>query len=179
MNYNPYDMLQVSINGTMFMARPITFDSEVHDHIKMTNVKGHIIKPNRIATTCPRCAGGIECDVVLNDPPFPVIDINCDNCNPPYVAIEPFIHPIQSGRIHITELSPNIADISQQVSIDKPSQIEVKQEHNAIINDILEKKNSAKKERKIQEKKKDKNPKLKQEDDLVKLLDTIETEPKE
>lgn len=178
--YNPYNLLNILINGKPFTARPIELDGEIHNYNSMTDVHGRLIKPKLIHTTCPDCGSLIQHSINAGDPPFGIFIVNCNICNPEYVNLSPFIDPIQSGNVHLTELSPNIANVTQPIVIE-PEPVEqprVELEHLSIINQILE----DKKHKKVK-KNKQKLPKTQKhisdgiiDDDLSNLLDNMSTE---
>jgi len=96
MTYNPYDLLQLCINGTEIYSRPIAFDSEVANSMTMTNASGGFVKPTQVSTICPDCGGGLVLDLPnLQDPPYPVLDFVCENCHPDAPEpINPFMNPL-------------------------------------------------------------------------------------
>ena len=72
-DYNPYDPIPVSINGSQLMyARPIEFDSDIANSKDSTNAFGYLVKPTKIQATCPDCGAGLDIEVTLPDPPFEI-----------------------------------------------------------------------------------------------------------
>jgi len=115
-NYNPYNLVAMSINGTEIYGRPMEFDSEIVDFQKMINAFGYAVKPSKLSTICPNCGQGLEVVVSLPDPPFPVVEYTCQYCNPSITPIsEPFNNPIETGRISQHELDPLLYDMSKKL----------------------------------------------------------------
>lgn len=115
-NYNPYNLVAMSINGTEIYGRPMEFDSEIVDFQKMINAFGYSVKPSKLSTICPSCGQGLEVVVSLPDPPFPVVEYTCQYCNPSITSIsEPFNNPIETGRISQHELDPLLYDLSKKL----------------------------------------------------------------
>jgi hypothetical protein len=115
MNYNPYDLIPTKINGKDFQSRPIAFDSDVVDNQAMTNAFGNIVKPTRVSTICPDCGQGLEYDCDFKIPPF-YLEVNCYHCNlaPPPPA-DPFVNPLDTGRIDDYELDPILHDPNEKI----------------------------------------------------------------
>ena len=84
--YNPYDLIEVTVNSHILYGRPIAFDSEPVDMQKMLNKKGEIVKPTKLVTVCPDCGQGIEINIKVDKPPFKV-KANCLYCNPTKISI--------------------------------------------------------------------------------------------
>lgn len=106
MNYNPYDLLDVTINGQRTHARVLCLDSDIVDQVKSTNANGHFVVPKDIITMCPNCACPIEMTVDLPQPPFPIIEFNCFNCHPELEPETALVDPFAAGRITLIELCP-------------------------------------------------------------------------
>jgi len=106
MNYNPYDLLDVSINGQRTHARVLALDSDIVDQVKSTNQKGYYVVPKDIITMCPNCACPLQMTVDLPQPPFPVVTFNCSNCHPELEPETALVDPFTSGRITLNELCP-------------------------------------------------------------------------
>ena len=122
MGYNPYDLIPVTVNnvGDLY-ARPVEFDSEVVDLIEMTNADGQVIMPSRIETACPDCGSVVSMEVKLFNPPFDIINCICGECNPvPVPAADPFINPIETGRIKPSDLDPVILNPAEDID-DNPT----------------------------------------------------------
>ncbi len=116
--YNPYDLLQLLINGKPITGRPFAFDSEVVNQKTMTNAFKALVKPTKVITICPDCGQGMELDVLLGDPPFPVLEYNCQQCRPgPPPLVDPFINPFTSGRVAAYELDPIARDPSKRLEV--------------------------------------------------------------
>jgi hypothetical protein len=106
-SYNPYDLIPVKINEHLTFGRPVAFDSDVCDTIKMVNSKGLIVKPTELVTTCPDCGSGLVLQIDLPDPPFGDIEHQCI-CKRETV-IYPFMNPLQDNRIRLDFLDPKLA----------------------------------------------------------------------
>jgi hypothetical protein len=116
MEYNPYDLIPIRVNGHEFQGRPTEFDSEVADNQAMTNAFGNTVKATKISTSCPDCGQGLAFDITLGEPPFAVQDFICYNCNPaPPPTADPFMNPLDEGRVAGHELDPLLHDPSEQV----------------------------------------------------------------
>lgn len=115
MDHNPYDLIPTRVNGQELTSRPIEFDSEVVDNQNMTNAHGNLITPIKVSTVCPDCGQGLEYDVTLGSPPWS-LDVICYHCNPaPPPSADPFMNPVEDGRIGEHELDPLLHDPNQQV----------------------------------------------------------------
>ncbi len=111
MNYNPYDLVPLTINGKSITGRPFQFDSDVVNQKTMTNAFGAVVKPSKVMTMCPDCAQGFELEVKLDDPPFQPYAVSCPICKPaPPPLQDPFINPVKTGRIQAFELDPILHD---------------------------------------------------------------------
>lgn len=112
MNYNPYDLVPLILNGHTTYGRPVEFDSVITNHKNMTNAFGNIMKPSVVSTTCPDCGQGYTLSIECGDPPFEAIEINCPICRPNVEMPEsPFIDPVEAGVIGEHQINPEIADI--------------------------------------------------------------------
>lgn len=112
MNYNPYDLVPLLINGKAITGRPFEFDSEVVNQKKMTNAFGSFIKPTKVATVCPDCSQGLLLDVRMGEPPFAPFVTLCQYCHPaPPPLPDPFINPVKSGRIPAADLDPLLQEL--------------------------------------------------------------------
>jgi hypothetical protein len=106
-NYNPYELVKLIINGTPIDGRPIQFDSEPVNQKTMMNAFGTFVKPSRVITVCPDCGQGLTIDLKLPDPPFPPVKYSCPRCRPkPAPLVDPFIDPLATGRVSVAELDP-------------------------------------------------------------------------
>lgn len=111
MNYNPYDLINLIINGKPITGRPFEFNSTLHDHKRMTNALGALVKPTKVSTMCPDCGQGLYVDVFLDTPPFAPVVVTCSYCQPaPAPFQDPFTNPVQSGRVRSIELDQLIHD---------------------------------------------------------------------
>lgn len=116
-NYNPYDLLELVVNGHNIYGRPFEFDSEIVTS-DMKNDKDQYVKPVKIATTCPDCGSGLIFGVNLADPPFPVLNFDCTECNVGPPALEdPFINPLDIGRVKLSDIDSTIHDIKEKSDI--------------------------------------------------------------
>jgi hypothetical protein len=117
MDYNPYDLILVTVNSTTDLyARPVEFDSEVVNTDEMTNSDGQLVMPSKIETVCPDCGSTISIEVKLSGPPFGVIDCVCNECNPaPVPLADPFINPVETGRIKPSDLDPAVINPAEKV----------------------------------------------------------------
>jgi hypothetical protein len=115
-DYNPYDLVQVSINGELLYARPVEFSSDIVDNNKMTNAFGAIVKPVKIAVTCPKCGSGLIVDVSLPHPPFGVCSLACVVCEPPLEKMEdPFINPVRSKTISLNDYDKSMHNFRDSI----------------------------------------------------------------
>jgi hypothetical protein len=106
-DYNPYALVQLLVNGKPIDGRPIAFDSDVVNQKTMKNAFGNFVKPSKVMSVCPDCGQGIEISLHLPDPPFQPYACACPYCRPtPPPVVDPFVNPIQSGRVHLAELDP-------------------------------------------------------------------------
>lgn len=109
MNYNPFDLVPMRINGNEIYGRPFELDSEIFDNVNMKNSFGEYVKPKKLSTVCPDCGKGMTVDVVLGNPPFTTVETNCDVCHPSHKAsVDPFVNPVTSGQVQPHELDPLI-----------------------------------------------------------------------
>lgn len=105
--YNPFDLIDISINNKPISGRPVLFDSEIVNYDSMVNAFGTIVKPTRLSTTCPDCGQGLLIDVVFDNPPFS-LKTNCYLCNPVKVEEVIVINPVTENKIRVEELDPSI-----------------------------------------------------------------------
>jgi hypothetical protein len=112
MNYNPYDLIPLTLNNHSTFGRPVEFDSTIVNHKNLTNAFGNIVKPTKVSTTCSDCGQGYVLDVDLGEPPFNPIEVNCPICKPNIVVEEsPFVDPITSGIVAEHEINPSLVDL--------------------------------------------------------------------
>lgn len=115
MTYNPYDLLQVRVDGESTYARVLELDSVITDHIKSKNANGLFAVPSLAITTCPKCSQPIQVNLSLPQPPFPVSDLSCAECNPIPQSECAFIDPIATGRMTLSDLTPTEAPIETKL----------------------------------------------------------------
>lgn len=107
--YNPYDLVELVINGKPIVGRPIEFDSAVVNNNTMKNAFGTIVKPVKVSTVCPDCGHGMVVNVAFGDPPFDPVPTHCERCQPDWnkqLVVDPFINPVATGRVDSNELDP-------------------------------------------------------------------------
>ncbi len=123
MNYNPYDLVELTITGKKSTfntyGRPVEFDSIIADYTKMTNNFGQLVKPTKVTTTCEDCGQGYTVDIVMPAAVGQKIVLNCQICNPKQtlVDLEPFINPVESNQIRESELDPSLLDLSEKPQV--------------------------------------------------------------
>jgi hypothetical protein len=108
MEYNPYELLNINVNGQKAYGRPVEYDSSTTGPNSVKNNFGYYVKPIKMVTTCPDCGQGLELNVRYPDPPFPVVDFACYICKSQSVVRDPFVDPLKSGRITLEDLNPHI-----------------------------------------------------------------------
>lgn len=114
MSYNPYDLINLVLNGKPTYGRPFEFDSDATDRKNMKNAFGNYMKPKAISTTCPGCGQGLIIQVNLPDPPFPPFVCQCIYCHPVALYMpDPFINPVESGLVEEHELDPMLVNINE------------------------------------------------------------------
>lgn len=119
MNYNPYDLVEINLNGMRTHARPYEFDSEVKNQHDMTNEHGKPVKPTKLSLACPQCGAGLNIDVRYGEnmnPPLPVLNFCCldfypecpnaERVTPTKLDVDPFVNPLESGRVKMEDLDP-------------------------------------------------------------------------
>jgi hypothetical protein len=104
MNYNPYDLVPIQLNGHLIYGRPFEFDSEVHDQMNMTNERGLYVVPTTVVACCPDCGAGFSISTSFIQPPFPIIKHSC-NCQDEPV-IDPFRNPLTFGDLQQHDFDP-------------------------------------------------------------------------
>jgi len=115
-DYNPYDLISIKVNGQDIHGRPFEFDSDIVDQKNLTNAFGSIVKPTKISSCCPDCGQGLEFDVTFGDPPFACVEVICYHCNPDSApTADPFMNPIDDGRIAGHELDPLLHNPNEQI----------------------------------------------------------------
>lgn len=116
MQYNPYDLVLLIVNGRQMYGRPVSFDSDVVDQKHMKNAFGKYVKPTQISSTCPDCGQGFIIDVKLSEPPFSAYQCLCPVCKPsPPPMLDPFINPVTTNRISVNELDPILHNITDPI----------------------------------------------------------------
>jgi len=120
--YNPYDLIELRINGHELYGRPVEFDTEPVDMHTMLNKAGDILRPTKITSTCPDCGQGLQYDIKVGDPPY-LLELDCYLCRvKEQPQIDPFINPIEDGRIKESDIDPllynndSLLDIQSSVS---------------------------------------------------------------
>ena len=53
---NPYDLHEISFNGHKVLARPVEWNSQMIDQVKMKNHFGDSVLASKIVFTCPDCS---------------------------------------------------------------------------------------------------------------------------
>lgn len=107
MNYNPYDLVPLLINGKPMQGRPFEMDSDVVNQKKMTNGFGNLVKPSKVMTMCPDCSQGLQVELKLGEPPFEPVVYSCPYCKPaPPPVVDPFVNPVKTGRVPAASLDP-------------------------------------------------------------------------
>ena len=126
MDYTPYDLLNLRVNGKEIHGRPIEFDSEVADNMTMLNAAGSIVKPTKLSTVCPDCGGGMVVEMPteifgLTDyrsiqTMLDNIDWPCPTCKPDApVPMNPFMNPLEEKRIQQHELDPLLHNPEREI----------------------------------------------------------------
>jgi len=123
-NYNPYDILEISINGNKIHARPFQFDSEPSNYQTLENKEGRIIRPTKLASICPDCGQGLEIDIDLQDAPegwhqvSTYLSFNCYLCNANEVLViqDPFFNPLEDGRVEEKDIDPLLVGVGEHLA---------------------------------------------------------------
>lgn len=110
--YNPYEMIEIVLNGQKSTARPYEFDSDVVDQKNMKNAFGTYVKPIKAITTCNKCGQAIHINLELPDPPFGVIQASCMVCEPSkkMEIVNPFVNPVLVNAVSRIDLDPLVYD---------------------------------------------------------------------
>jgi hypothetical protein len=112
--YNPYDLINLVVNGKPMHGRVVALDSDIVNQKTMTNAFGVVVKPSRLSTMCPDCAQGFDFEYAFGDPPFPPVTYNCPYCKPgPSPVVNPFVNPVTSGRVPEVELNPILHNLDK------------------------------------------------------------------
>jgi len=115
--YNPFSLVDVLMDGQETTARPYEFDSEPVNSA-MQNAEGVMVRPTKLSTICPSCGQGVDIIVSLPEPPFPVIEWSCVNCNPEWEPPQDvFMNPLEEGRIEEHELDPLLQDPDESIDL--------------------------------------------------------------
>ena len=113
-------MIPLLINGQNLHGRPIEFDSDVANQKTMENAFGNPVKPTKISTCCPDCGQGLEFDLTLGDPPYSSVEVTCYICNPAAPPpVDPFMNPLEDGRVPGHDLDPLLHNPNEQVVVDE------------------------------------------------------------
>ena len=116
---NPYNMIELSLDGNRILGRPFEFDSDIVNHKTMCNAFGNLVKPTKVSTVCPQCGQGLIIDLNLGDPPYGVIKCTCKYCHPKLPPIvDPFMNPLEFGRVSHLDLDNTIHDVSKPLDLD-------------------------------------------------------------
>ena len=104
---NPYDLHEISFNGHKVLARPVEWNSQMIDQVKMKNHFGDCVLASKIVFTCPDCSAFKEIFV------YDTLDThyNCD-CAIKLVQSEktsdPFINPFEANSGLYASLCPTV-----------------------------------------------------------------------
>lgn len=142
MFYNPYDLIQMVVNGKATYGRPVEYDSQIKNQKTMKNAFGYFVKPIKVVTSCPDCGQGLSINVRLSDPPFMPVKYSCSICNPPPEApVDPFVNPLETGRVALTELDPLLHNPDkplQQIEGSVVERFEIPAEAPPVVQETLE-----------------------------------------
>ena len=75
LNYNPYDLVKIVLNGEETNARPTSFSSTITNDCY--DSLGRLITPTILSTTCNRCGELLNINVKFDQYPFNIINIYC------------------------------------------------------------------------------------------------------
>ena len=115
MNYNHFELLELSVNGHETYGRPVEFDQESVGQTSK-GADGKWVKPVKASSTCPDCGQGFIVAIFLSDPPFERVDLNCPICRPaPLPMQDPFSNPFKTGRITAASLEPMVRDADKPI----------------------------------------------------------------
>jgi hypothetical protein len=104
---NPYDLHEISFNGHKVLARPVEWNSQMIDQVKMKNHFGDSVLASKIVFTCPDCSAFQE--ILVSD------DLDTDyNCECSIKSAksdktqDPFINPFEANTQLYASLCPSI-----------------------------------------------------------------------
>ena len=104
---NPYDLHEISFNGHKVLARPVEWNSQMIDQVKMKNHFGDSVLASKIVFTCPDCSAFKE--IFISD----TLDAhyNCE-CVIKLVQSEktsdPFVNPFEANSGLYSSLCPSV-----------------------------------------------------------------------
>lgn len=131
--YNPYDLIELLVNGSHIHGRPIELDSDIVDQRTMRNAFGSIVKPSKVSTVCPDCGQGLQFYVTLGEPPFDTQNVSCEYCNPaPPPIVDAFINPINEGKIPAEILDPSAPKYDEPFINELTELLDIKFDHDDI-----------------------------------------------
>lgn len=81
---NPYDLLDLTVNGKAMQGRPTAWSSEIVDHYSLLGADGLPVVATRVITLCPDCSQGFEADVD-REAQRPIA-LDCPACRPTVAA---------------------------------------------------------------------------------------------
>ena len=119
--HNPYDILEVTINGHQIHARPFEFDSEPTNLNTLENAQGRLIRPTKLNSVCPDCGQGLVLELDLTDAPEgwsnikTYLTFNCHLCNnqEEKTIADPFFNPVEEGRVEPSDLDPLLVGMGE------------------------------------------------------------------
>ena len=104
---NPYDLHEISFNSQKVLARPVEWNSQMIDQVKMKNHFGDSVLASKIVFTCPDCSAFKEI-IVLDDLNT---NYNCE-CSIELAksdkTLDPFVNPFEANTQLYASLSPSI-----------------------------------------------------------------------
>lgn len=139
MTYNPYELVEITINGQQMTGRPTAFDGEITDFTKMTDGFNKLVHPSELSTVCPDCGQGLQLSVSLPDPPFPVREFTCPHCRPQgAIQADPFNNPVESGKVEKHEFDPLLRKPSTEVKLEQENSVADRVEMSGLSEDTQE-----------------------------------------
>jgi hypothetical protein len=104
---NPYDLHEIIFNGHKVLARPVEWNSQMVDQIKMKNHFGDSVLASKIVLTCPDCSAFKE--IYVHD------DLNTNykcECSIELAksvkTLDPFVNPFEANAQLYSSLCPSI-----------------------------------------------------------------------
>lgn len=112
--YDPYELVEINIDGSSILARPFEFDSEPINQ-DLLNAFGKQIKPTKFIAACPHCGSQVMVEAVSLKKSR---SVGCPECqrgvNKPLMPLEdPFRNPIEAGVLRFIDLDLAIVDASK------------------------------------------------------------------